>query len=76
MSHFAKIDNNIVTEVIVADTAFINSGACYRLDTGAVIGGNTDFKMKAGATTQSHPHICITLQILQYRWNGGTLVSM
>ena len=27
MSHFAKIDNSIVTEVIVADTAFINSGA-------------------------------------------------
>tara|TARA_B110000908_G_scaffold23094_1_gene26261 strand:- start:142 stop:468 length:327 start_codon:yes stop_codon:yes gene_type:complete len=27
MSHFAKIDNSIVAEVIVADTAFINSGA-------------------------------------------------
>jgi hypothetical protein len=27
MSHFAKLDNNIVTEVIVADTDFINSGA-------------------------------------------------
>lgn len=27
MSHFAKIDNNIVTEVIVAEQDFINSGA-------------------------------------------------
>ena len=27
MSHFAKLDNNTVIEVIVADTAFINSGA-------------------------------------------------
>ena len=27
MSHFAKIENNIVTEVIVAEQDFINSGA-------------------------------------------------
>ncbi len=27
MSHFAKIDNNLVTEVIVAEQDFINSGA-------------------------------------------------
>ena len=27
MSHFAKINNNIVTEVIVAEKDFINSGA-------------------------------------------------
>ena len=27
MAHFAKIDNNIVTEVIVAEQDFINSGA-------------------------------------------------
>jgi hypothetical protein len=27
MSHFAKLDNNIVTEVIVAEQDFINSGA-------------------------------------------------
>jgi hypothetical protein len=27
MSHFAKINNNIVTEVIVAEQDFINSGA-------------------------------------------------
>ena len=26
MSHFAKIDNNVVTEVIVAEQDFINSG--------------------------------------------------
>jgi len=26
MSHFAKIDNNLVTEVIVAEKDFINSG--------------------------------------------------
>ena len=26
MSHFAKLDNNIVTEVIVAEQDFINSG--------------------------------------------------
>jgi hypothetical protein len=27
MSHFAKIENNVVTEVIVAEQDFINSGA-------------------------------------------------
>ena len=27
MSHFAKLDNNVVTEVIVAEQDFINSGA-------------------------------------------------
>ena len=27
MAHFAKLDNNIVTEVIVAEQDFINSGA-------------------------------------------------
>ena len=27
MSHFAKLDNNIVTEVIVSEQDFINSGA-------------------------------------------------
>ena len=27
MSHFAKIDNNVVTQVIVAEQDFINSGA-------------------------------------------------
>jgi len=27
MSHFAKLDNNVVTEVIVAEKDFINSGA-------------------------------------------------
>ena len=27
MSHFAKLDNNIVTEIIVAEQDFINSGA-------------------------------------------------
>jgi hypothetical protein len=26
MSHFAKLDNNIVTEVIVAEQDYINSG--------------------------------------------------
>ena len=32
MSHFAKIENNIVTNVIVAEQDFINSGAVV-LDT-------------------------------------------
>jgi hypothetical protein len=27
MSHFAKLDNNVVTEVIVSEQDFINSGA-------------------------------------------------
>ena len=27
MSHFAKLNNNVVTEVIVAEQDFINSGA-------------------------------------------------
>ena len=27
MSHFAKLDNNVVTQVIVAEQDFINSGA-------------------------------------------------
>jgi hypothetical protein len=27
MSHFAKLDNNVVTEVIVAEQDFINSGS-------------------------------------------------
>jgi len=31
-----------------------HKGKCYRLDTGAVIGSNTDFRMKAGSTTQTH----------------------
>jgi len=37
-----------------SDSSTSNYGACYRLDTGERIYGYTDYKMKSGATTQSH----------------------
>jgi len=46
MSHFAKIDNNIVTEVIVADTAFINSGAVGDSSLWVETSFNNDFRGK------------------------------
>jgi hypothetical protein len=46
MSNFAKIHNNIVTEVIVADTAFINSGAVGDSSLWVETSYNADFRGK------------------------------